>query len=83
MGFATKLNKASDIATKKDIADLRNAGWSDQPIEDIIGLVCVFKVYSILANGFGFDALPTEAFAEMGWATVEMDGYTPMFKSFL
>lgn len=46
-------------------------------------LVASLKVYSILANGLGFDALPQAAFAEMGTATVAMNGYTPLFRSFM
>jgi len=81
--FASKVNEASDAITEQDISAVRDAGWNDQTVEDVIGLVSVFKVYSILANGFGFEALPSQAFAEMGQATVKMDGYTPMFKSFI
>jgi len=81
--FARKLNEASSTITKQDISVVRDAGWNDQTVEDVIGLVSVLKIYSILANGFGFDALPAQTFAEMGQATVKMDGYTPMFKSFL
>ncbi len=81
--FARKVNEASNTIDKQDVSAVRDGGWNDQTIEDVIGLVSVFKVYSILANGFGFDALPAQAFAEMGQATVEMNGYTPMFKSFI
>ena len=83
LAFAAKLNFDSDSITENDVRDLRDAGWSDQTVEDVIGLVAALKVYSILANGLGFGALPAEAFADMGKATVQMDGYTAMFRSFL
>lgn len=81
--YAKKLNFDSSSITSSDTQSVRNAGWSDQTIEDVIGLVAVLKVYSLLANGMGFKALPKAAFAEMGSATVQMKGYTPVFNSFL
>lgn len=83
LDFAQKLNHDSSAITKTDIQNVRNAGWNDQTVEDVIGLVAVLKVYSMLANGMGFKALPETAFAEMSGATVQMKGYTPVFKSFL
>lgn len=83
IAFARKLNEDSSAVTEADIESLRAADWSDQTVEDVIGLVASLKVYSILANGLGFEALPEAVFAEMGAATVRMNGYTPLFKSFI
>ncbi|WP_170378813.1 hypothetical protein [Ruegeria atlantica] len=83
LAFAAKLNLNSADVEESDIQALRDAGWSDQTAEDVIGLVAALKVYSVLANGLGFNALPADVFAEMGKATVQMDGYTSMFTSFL
>ena len=83
IAFARKLNEDSSAVTETDIGTLREAGWSDQTVEDVIGLVASLKVYSILANGLGFGALPEAVFAEMGVATVKMRGYTPLFRSFI
>jgi len=81
--FAKKLNRESSSVTEADIQAIRDAGWNDQTVEDVAGLVAILKVYSILANGLGFAALPETAFAEMGTATVRMKGYTPVFRSFV
>ncbi len=81
--FAQKLNEDSSSVTEMDIQAIRDAGWNDQTVEDVVGLVAVLKVYSILANGLGFKALPEAAFDEMGAATVQMKGYTPVFRSFM
>lgn len=83
LAFARKLNQDSSTVTEGDIQTIRDAGWNDQTVEDVTGLVAILKVYSILANGLGFKALPEAAFAEMGAATVQMDGYTPVFRSFI
>ncbi len=80
--FARRLNDDSSTVTQSDIATVRSAGWNDQTIEDVVGLVASLKVYSILANGLGFEALSDATFAEMGAATVNMNGYTPLFSAF-
>lgn len=81
--FATAINGNSGKVEPSDVEKVRAAGWSDQTIEDVIALAAVLKVYSILANGFGFKALPSEAFAQMGAMTVQSNGYLPVFKSFV
>ena len=83
LDFAKKLNLDSASISEEDIQSVRDAGWSDQTIEDVAGLVSILKVYSMLANAMGFRALPEEVFAEMGKATVQMNGYTPLFNSFV
>jgi alkylhydroperoxidase family enzyme len=83
IAFARQLNERSGSVTEADIDAVRAAGWTDQTVEDVVGLVAALKVYSIIANGLGFEALPEAAFAEMGEATVAMNGYTPLFRSFM
>jgi hypothetical protein len=83
LDFARKLNLDASTITETNVQVVRDAGWSDKTVEDVIALVAVLKVYSILANGLGFKALPKAAFEEMGRATVQMRGYTPMFQSFM
>lgn len=56
--FARKLNEDSSSVNESDIEAVRNAGWNDQTVEDVVGLVACLKVYSIIANGLGFEALP-------------------------
>ena len=80
--FARKLSLDESSVTENDIESLRNVGWSDQTIEDVIGLVAAIKIYTILDNGFGFGGVPEEAFTEMGRATVGYQGYVATFRSF-
>ena len=81
--FAKKLNHDSSSISQSDIGAVRDAGWNDQTVEDVIGLVAILKVYSMLANGFGFGELPQSTFAELGATTVQMHGYTPVFQSYI
>ena len=83
LAFARKLNEDSSSITEADIQPVRDAGWNDQTVEDVAGLVAILKVYSILANSLGFKALSEVAFAEMGAATVQMNGYTPVFRRYV
>jgi len=83
LAYALKLNQDSSAVIEADIQAIRDAGWNDQTVEDVAGLVACLKAYSILANGLGFKALPEAVFAEMGAATVEMKGYAPLFRSYI
>lgn len=83
LAFARKLNNDSSTINEVDIQAIRDAGWNDQTIEDVAGLVAILKVYSMLANGFGFGELPESTFAELGAATVQMNGYTAVFQSYI
>ncbi len=84
LAFVNKLVKASSHITKEDIEAVKKGGWSDQTVEDIIGLVSAITIYDILANGFGFKAsLPKEVFEEMGKGTIEAGGFVAQFRSFI
>ena len=83
LAFALKLNRDASAITEDDVQAVRDAGWSDQTVEDVIGLVAIINVYNILDNGLGFKkGLPDTAFIEMGKATVA-HGYAPLFRSML
>jgi len=83
LNFAQQLNQAAHQIGENEIRTVRDAGWHDQTIEDVTGLVAIIKVYNILASGMGFGALPAPAFDEMGQATVEMGGYLKTFRYFM
>ena len=80
--LAQKFNNSAKNIDENDIQTVRDAGWSDQTIEDVAGLVAIINVYNILANGLGFKALPAAAFDEMGQATIQQ-GYTSMFRHYI
>lgn len=81
--FARKLNMAANSITDSDVQTIRDAGWSEQTVEDVVGLVAIINVYTILDNGLGFGAVPNKVFEEMGRATVQLKGYAPVFRSFI
>jgi len=80
--LARKFNNNAQNVEENDIQIVKDAGWSDQTIEDVAGLVAIINVYNILANGLGFKALPAEAFDEMGKATIQQ-GYKTMFNHYI
>ena len=42
--FALKTNQDSNAIIQSDIDDVLNAGWSEQTVEDIVGLVAIQKL---------------------------------------
>jgi len=81
--FAKKLNKDASAINLSDVQRLKNAGWSDQTIEDIVALVAIINVFNLIATGLGFKAIPKEGFTQMGEATVQNNGNLSVFKAFL
>jgi len=81
--FSKKLNHNPGSITEADIQQIRDSGWSDQTIEDIIGLVAMTNVYNILAKGMGFAGVAESVFFKMGQATVAKRSYTALYQSFL
>ena len=43
LAFALKLNKHPDAIIQSDVDKVLNAGWSEQTVEDIVGLVAIQK----------------------------------------
>lgn len=82
LAYARKLNDDSSMVSLADIQSIRDAGWNEQTIEDVAGLVAALKVYGLIANGLGFRAVPASEFAEAAAATVDMGGYVPVFRAF-
>ncbi len=83
LAFALKVNKNASSIRQDDIQTVLNAGWSEQTIEDIIGLVAIQNLYNILATGLGFKGLPEAVFDEIGEGTVHDGGYTASFRGFI
>jgi alkylhydroperoxidase family enzyme len=83
IAFSLKLNANPKNITAIDLQILKDKGWDDQSIEDVIGWVATIKLYNIMANGFGFsNELPSEVFDEMGNGTVKQAGFLPIFDFF-
>ena len=56
--FAIKLTEAPATATAADIAGLRDAGFDDAAIHDIVQITALFNYYNRLADGLGIDDEP-------------------------
>ena len=81
--FSLKLNASPKEITNHDIQTLRNRGWDDQSIEDIIAWVASVNLYNTMANGLGFsNNLPDEVFNAMGKGTIEQGSYLSIFDYF-
>jgi len=83
LNFARKLNQDSSSITQSDIQAVRDAGWSEQTVEDTVGLVAIQNLYNIIANGLGFKGLSEAVFAEIAQDTVHKGGYATSFRSFI
>jgi len=81
--FALKTNQHPDAIMQSDVDEVLNAGWSEQTVEDIVGLVAIQKLFNIIANGLGFKQLPEAAFAEIGQDTVKKGGYVASFQQLI
>lgn len=78
--FALKLNERPAGIEQEDINRVLDGGWSEQTVEDIVGLVAIQNLYNIIASGLGFEGLPEAAFAEIGADTVAKGGYIASFQ---
>lgn len=81
LDFALKLNADAISITQKDIQAMTDAGWSEQTVEDVVGLVAAQRLYNIIATGLGFGALPAAVFAEISRDTVASGGYAASFRT--
>jgi hypothetical protein len=57
--------KAGEIS-KEDLAPVRNAGVSEQAIEDAIHVVVLFSIIDRIADSLDFDIPSSEGFARLG-----------------
>lgn len=81
--FALKVNQNPDSIMNVDIDDVLSAGWSEQTVEDLVGLVAIQKLYNTIATGLGFKQLPEAAFTQIGQDTVNKGGYVESFRQFI
>ena len=64
LGFLEKLTRNPAAVTSADVVPLREAGLTDNAIEDAIHVSALFHVYTRLADTFEFDIPPAEGFAQ-------------------
>lgn len=77
--FALKINQGANGVVQKDINTVLDAGWSEQTVEDIVGLVAIQTLYNVIGNGLGFKQLADGVFVEIGKDTVRNGGYVKSF----
>ncbi len=83
LAFALKVNKEASAIRQDDIQTVLNAGWSEQTVEDVVGLVAIQNLYNVIATGLGFKGLPEAIFDGIGEGTVHDGGYAASFRGFI
>ncbi|HED18018.1 MAG TPA: hypothetical protein ENI74_00745 [Gammaproteobacteria bacterium] len=74
--FAGKLTLEPGKVSRTDIDAVRAAGWNDQTIEDVIGVVATFAFLNRLVDGFGIEGTD-DHFRQVG-GMVSQQGYAPL-----
>ena len=74
--FAGKLNETPGDISQSNIDAMRGAGWSDQAIEDVIGVASAFAFLNRLVDGYGVRG--SEAGFRQSGAMVAEHGYGPL-----
>lgn len=58
--LAAKLTRTPDAMTEDDVERLREVGWSDRSILDIVLITAYFNFVNRIATGLGVDVTPEE-----------------------
>lgn len=58
LDFAVKLTRAPSAMTAADVAILRDHGFDDVAIHDVVQVAALFNYYTRLADGLGIDPEP-------------------------
>ncbi len=58
LDFAVKLTLTPARMTEKDVKDLRQQGFDDGAIHDIVQITALFNYFGRLADGLGIDPEP-------------------------
>ena len=61
LDFAWKLTLQQSECTEDDVQQLRQAGWSDEAIVDIVGIVGFFNYITRVADALGVELNPEYA----------------------
>ncbi len=76
LAFARKLTLEQADMGQADVDSLRAAGWSDQAVEDVVGVVALFAYLNRLATALGIEGTP-ETYKAAG-AMIAGQGYAPL-----
>ena len=58
LDFAVRLTRAPERMTANDVEKLREAGFDDTAIHDIVQVTSLFNYYNRLADGLGIEPEP-------------------------
>ena len=58
LAFAVKLTRSPDKMLQADIAELREHGFGDAAIHDIVQVAALFNYYDRIADGMGIEPEP-------------------------
>ena len=58
LDFAVQLTRAPESMSREDVEGLRQAGFTDVAIHDIVQVTGLFNYYNRLADGLGIDPEP-------------------------
>ena len=76
LSFTEKLTRTPEAVSQIDVDRVLAAGWSEQTVEDIIGVVGVFSFFNRLLDGLGVTG--NRAVHEQVGAMVAANGYAPV-----
>ncbi len=60
LDFAVRLTREPATMSRDDVEGLREVGFDDVAIHDIVQAAALFNYYNRLADGLGIDLEPTE-----------------------
>ena len=81
--FTLKVNLDPGLIKQADIDKVLSKGWSEQTVEDVVGLVAIQALYNTIATGLGFASLPEETFDQIAQDTINSGGYLAAFNRFV
>lgn len=58
LDFAVKLARTPEAMTRADVEGLREVGFGDDAVGDIVQVVALFSYYNRVADGLGIDLEP-------------------------
>ncbi len=65
--FCEKLTRTPAAVTRTDVEGLRELGFDDAAIHDIVQVTALFNYYDRLADGLGIDSEPEWGPRPAGW----------------
>ena len=79
--FAAQLTQKPESIRQRDIDTLRDAGWTEQGIEDAINVVALFNYVNRLVDAFGIKG--EQSYFDNIGAILATQGYAPLIKTAL